>query len=196
MILDLHVHSNDSQCSKLTMKQIIQQARIKDLDSICIVNHDIITKYYPESMIKIFIGCEITTKDGHLLTFGMNEEIPPKLSVEESIDLIREQGGIIIGAHPFRNIEHIETCTAELGFYDKILHIKLDAIEIKNGRNTNYENMQAKIANKLLKLPEVGGSDAHLIEEIGKIKMKTPNKIENIDDLIHSIKKEKLKLIF
>ena len=196
MILDMHVHSNDSHCSKLTMKQIINQAKLKDLDAICIVNHDIITRKFPASRIKILIGCEITTRDGHLLGFGLNQEIPSKLSVEESIELIQEQAAISIGAHPFRNIEYIKTRATELGFHDKIFNINLDAIEIKNGRNTKHENMQAKKANEILKLPEVGGSDAHLLEEIGKIKMKSTNPIENIDDLIYSIKNRKLKLIF
>ena len=196
MILDLHVHSNDSHCSKLTMKQIVKHAKLQDLDGVCIVNHDIITRKFPASRIRIFIGCEITTRDGHLLTFGLNEEIPRKKPVEESIELIKEQGAISIGAHPFRNIEQVETCATELGFHDKIFNVNLDAIEIKNGRNTKHENGQAKKANEILKLPEVVGSDAHLIEEIGKIKMESMNPIENIDDLINSIKKRNLKFIF
>jgi len=178
------------------MKQIIKQALLKDLDCICIVNHDIISKKFPTSRINIIIGCEITTRDGHLLTFGLKNEIPHKLSVEKSIELIKEQGAISIGAHPFRNIKYVDTRAAELGFHDKIFNIQLDAIEIKNGRNTKHENVQAKKANEILKLPEVGGSDAHLIEEIGKIKMESMNPIENVDDLITSIKNRKLKFIF
>ena len=196
MILDLHVHSNDSHCSKLTMKQIIQIAKSQDLDLVCIANHDIITKDFPTSRINILIGCEITTRDGHLLTFGLTEEIPRKLSVEESIELVKEQGGITIGAHPFRNIEHVDTTATELGFHDKIFNIKLDAIEVKNGRNTKHENTQAKKANEILKLPEVGGSDAHTVEEIGNVKMVSRNPIENIDDLIKSIKNRDLRIIF
>ncbi|MHA1783667.1 MAG: PHP domain-containing protein, partial [Candidatus Helarchaeota archaeon] len=67
MLFDLHVHSKDSSCSKLTMKQIIMSAKLKDLDAVCIVNHDKISEIHLKSRILILIGCEVTTKDGHLL---------------------------------------------------------------------------------------------------------------------------------
>ncbi|NHI92875.1 MAG: hypothetical protein EAX96_10270 [Candidatus Lokiarchaeota archaeon] len=193
MRIDLHVHSKDSSCSKLTLKQIINQAKFKDLDAICIVNHDIITRNIPNSSILVLVGCEITTKDGHLTTFGINEEIPHLLPVEEAIELLKEQGALIIGVHPFRNIEYVGDTALELGHNDRIFQLNLDAIEIINGRNNKFENFQAKKANEILKLSEVGGSDAHLIEEIGVITMETNIEIRNIDDLIYSIKNRKLK---
>ena len=194
--IDLHVHSNDSHCSKLSLKQIINQARLKDLDAVCIVNHDIITRNVPESKVLLLVGSEISTKDGHLTAFGIAEEIPRNIPVENAIELIQEQGALAIGVHPFRNIEHLGTRALELGHFDKIFELKLDAIETINGRNNKKENLEAKKANKILNLPELGGSDAHLIEEIGAITMQTENEIENIDDLIDSIKKRKLKFTF
>ena len=196
VFIDLHVHSNDSQCSKLTLKQIINQAKIKDLDIVCIVNHDIITRNIPPSRVLILVGCEITTRNGHLTAFGLTEEIPPRLPTEEAIELIKEQGALVIGVHPFRNIEHVGSTALELGHHDKIFELKLDDIETINGRNNKKENHEAKMANKILKLPALGGSDAHLIEEIGSVSMKTEAEIRNIDDLIDSIKKRELNFTF
>ena len=36
-------------------------------------------------------GVEITSKDGHILAYGVEENIPPKLSAEETLDLIRRE---------------------------------------------------------------------------------------------------------
>ena len=119
MLFDLHVHSKDSSCSKLTMKQIIMSAKLKDLDAVCIVNHDKISEIHLKSRILILIGCEVTTKDGHLLIFGLNEEITKDLPVEEALELIHEQGAIAIGAHPFRNIEYVENSATEKSISSK-----------------------------------------------------------------------------
>ena len=46
------------------------------------------------------VGEEISTREGHMLALFIEKRIPADLSIERSIDLVHEQGGLAIVAHP------------------------------------------------------------------------------------------------
>lgn len=187
--IDPHIHSKNSSCSKLTLKQILFKAYEKDLDAICITDHDIITKMPLEKNILILIGSEITTKDGHILAYGISELIPRMLSAEETIDKIHEQGGIAVAAHPYRKFDQTSGEKIGLGNNDKIYSCHIDGIETLNFLNDSKENEEARKIAKLLKLPMLGGSDAHQVKEIGKVITKASFPLQTIDDFVYNIKK-------
>ncbi len=184
MIIDPHVHTNRSPCSIISFKQLILEALHKELDAVCITDHDTITKTPKTTQLKIFAGSEVSAKDGHILAYGISEPIP-KVSSEEAIELIHEQGGIAIAAHPFR------VTSNQLG--DKIFDIKLDGIETLNWANRIDENRKASKVARILKLSIIGGSDAHRMADIGCVITVTPHPLNDIDDFIKSLKKGELK---
>lgn len=191
--IDPHIHSKNSPDCKMTRKQIIFRALGLELDAICITDHDFITKMAPDTNIIILPGCEITTKHGHILAYGISEPIPINLSAEESIDKIHEQGGIAIAAHPYRKFGQKNSDIIGMGNSDKIYSCPLDGVEVLNALNNKKENSKARETAKLLKLPMIGGSDAHRRETIGKAVTKLTSNIETIDDFIKCIKNGKTK---
>src|SRR5215469_14800679 len=50
---------------------------------------------------EVIVGEEISTREGHLLALFLHEPVAPDQSIERSIDLVHEQGGLAIVAHPF-----------------------------------------------------------------------------------------------
>ncbi len=158
--LDLHLHSQyseDAQGSPEELKKILQT---KGFHGMSLTDHNTIKshKHAKKLTSKTFVvipGLEISTKDGHILAYNTTKLIPKGLSVVETVEKIREDGGIPVVPHLFRNMSGIKK--------EKLLTIidHLNAIEVFNGcslPNTNIKT--AKIAQKYT-LGGTGGSDAH-----------------------------------
>ena len=170
MKFELHCHTYYSKGKKipweatLSPEEVFKLAKKKNFSGVAITDHDT-TKGWKESKRAakkygvIFIpGVEITTLDGHVLALGINEPLPKELSLEETVELIHQQGGISIAAHPFdiRN-EGIKT---------KI--DKVDAVEVFNSLcHDRFSNFLAQRYAEKKKKPMVAGSDAHTKEMFG-----------------------------
>ncbi|MHA1270363.1 MAG: PHP domain-containing protein [Candidatus Helarchaeota archaeon] len=194
MIIDPHIHSKYSTCSKIGIKELFIVSIDNNLDGIIITDHNILsTKILDQlpieynDILKVFIGEEITTTKGDILAYGIYEEIPAGLSPEKTIKLIHDQNGIAVAAHPYRRKNKYGHSLLGLG--DEIFNLELDAIEGVNGGNRAGFNRHAIKSGKILNLPIIGGSDAHSTEEIGCVVMKMPN-FNNITEFITLIKKK------
>ncbi|MBE3559439.1 MAG: PHP domain-containing protein [Ktedonobacteraceae bacterium] len=174
---DLHMHSTYSD-GTASIKEILEYTQQQtNLDVIAITDHDVIEgalrardlwtrgKY----RFDFVVGEEVTTKEGHLLGLFIEKRIPPGLSMERSIDLIHEQGGLAVIAHPLhRFFRH--SCQKEV--MDRIhssRDVWFDGIETWNASFCGfYANYIAMGANRTIYgLPEVGNSDAHTPTAIG-----------------------------
>jgi predicted metal-dependent phosphoesterase TrpH len=103
---------------------------------------------------------EVSTNKGHIVALGINEEIKRGLSPEETVEKIREAGGIAIAPHPF--VRYRE------GLCDKIKDLDVDAIETLNSRYIfGYSNWRAKKLAEERGIPQIGASDAHFLGAIG-----------------------------
>ncbi len=174
---DLHMHSTYSD-GLYTPEQILNHVENStDLDVIALTDHDAIEGSlrmrdlwqrgnYRFDMV---VGEEISTKEGHLLALYIEKLIPPGLSVEKSIDMIHEQGGIAVMAHPLHRLFR-HSCQREV--MDRIHASKdvwLDGIETWNASFCGiYANQVAMRVNReVYGLPELGNSDAHTLKAIG-----------------------------
>ena len=163
MRFDLHIHSNHSSDSSLSVDDILKQAFSKGLDGIAICDHNTVEgsicaiERARELNIPLLVlpGIEISTNEGHLIVLGVRENIPSNLPYAETIRIAREKGGVVIAAHPFK--------IGSIGFGAK----EADAIETFNSRCLFGENTEAKEMAKALGKPEVGGSDSHMLATIG-----------------------------
>lgn len=174
---DLHMHSTYSDgCG--TIEEILEHVQQNtDLDVIAITDHDVIEgalqardRWSQGSYrFDFIVGEEVTTTEGHLLGLFIEKRIPRGLSMERSIDLIHEQGGLAIVAHPLhRFFRH----SCQKPVMDRIHASKdvwLDGIETWNASFCGiYANYIAMAANrKQYHLPEVGNSDAHTLSALG-----------------------------
>ncbi len=175
---DLHMHSTYSDGIG-TIDQILDHVQHKtDLDVIAVTDHDVIEGSLRARDLwekgnyrfDFIVGEEVSTKEGHLLGLFIERLVPQGLSMERSIDLIHEQGGLAIIAHPLHPLfKH--SCSRET--MDRIHNtsdVWFDAVETWNASFCGiYANRQAMRANRLVYgLPEVGNSDAHTLNAIGR----------------------------
>jgi len=163
MRFDLHIHSNYSSDSNLSVHDILKQAVRKGLDGIAICDHNTVEgslhaiQRARELNLSLIVipGIEISTSDGHLIVLGIRENIQPDLPVSETITIARQKGAVVIAPHPFKK--------NSIGYAAK----DADAIETFNSRCMFGENEKAKELALSLGKPEVGGSDSHLLSAIG-----------------------------
>ncbi|MBO0790253.1 MAG: PHP domain-containing protein [Ktedonobacteraceae bacterium] len=174
---DMHMHSSYSD-GTATIEQILKHVQKNtDLDVIAITDHDVIEgalrarDLWAKGSYRFdfVVGEEITTREGHLLGLFIEKRIASGLSMERSIDLIHEQGGLAVVAHPLHKFFR-HSCQRDV--MDRIHASKdvwLDGIETWNASFCGiYANYIAMNANRTrYGLPELGNSDAHTASSVG-----------------------------
>ncbi len=162
MKFDLHIHSKYSYDSFLNSLDIIKIAKKKGLDGIAVTDHNSIkggvevSKQNNDTDFHVIIGSEIKTENGDVIGLFLNEEIKSRIFIQVVED-IKEQGGIVVLAHPFRK--------GIIFPIDLMKHIEL--IEAFNARSPRSLNAEALMLAKRFKKPVTSGSDAHFKFEIG-----------------------------
>jgi predicted metal-dependent phosphoesterase TrpH len=172
-IADIHTHTRCSGFGRYSFlhfpesvtepAKAVEAARKKKLDVLCITDHNtiqgaIIAKKRAAG-IDVVIGEEISSADGEILALFIQEEIKPELGAPETIDLIHDQGGVAVAAHPFS-----PQCPS-LG--KKICDLKLDGVEVFNACHRDaYTNLMAQTFSPA-GMAWLGSSDAHSINMIG-----------------------------
>jgi len=197
MLAELHSHSVYSRQIKVVVEGLdrpdamVRAAKSKGIEALAITDHDEIKgslqalKLGKKYGISIIPGMEVTTSRGHLVALGIEELIPKGLSVEESLDLIHEQGGIGIASHPFDVKQEGMKHKAKI----------CDAIEIFNALNIErISNWKAAIFAKKYRLPGVAVSDAHWTRMIGR-SLTDIHSEPDIDQMLKAIRKNRVDLI-
>ncbi|MGP0082273.1 MAG: PHP-associated domain-containing protein [Steroidobacteraceae bacterium] len=176
MIADLHVHTRLSSDSNAAPEQYLEFAKSSGhgLGAICFTEHRLfpsdreVGRLYEELaeqfQIAIFKGIEADTDLGHLLLFGVTDEVIRRfdltarmLKSDSLIEVLHHEGGVAIPAHPFRGSGYGSRLDALVSRHGAAL----GAIEVLNGQNSIEENQRAQDAALKLGLTAVGGSDAH-----------------------------------
>lgn len=167
---ELHCHSAASYDGRDPIDLLLAQAAAVDLDAIAITDHDAIeasldaVRHASEYGLLGIPGIEITTAAGHVIGLGVREPIPAGLSYGETLDRIREQGGIAVVPHPFQ--------PSRSGIAPNVTREELaaaDAIEVYNSRLlTGRANRKAEAFARSRNLPMTAGSDAHISEMVGQ----------------------------
>ena len=110
MFIDLHMHEmRNSGDSFLALEEIVEIAKKKGLDAICITDHDSMDirdfaqEYSRKTGFPIFVGIEFYSLQGDIIAYGVRDYPRERVSAQEFSDLVREQGGVCYSAHPFRN---------------------------------------------------------------------------------------------
>lgn len=162
-IFDLHIHSIYSQDSILKPERIIKIAKKKGLSGIAVTDHNTIkgaikTKsVVPDGDFMVIVGAEIKTDKGEVIGLFLSEEIKSGEFVEV-IEEIKDQDGITVLPHPYRN----RLCNPE------DLLKKVDLVEGLNARTAKKLNQKAQVSAKKFEVPIIAGSDAHTYFEIGQ----------------------------
>ena len=170
---DIHMHTNLGD-GWSTPAQVIEQATKKGLRLIAITDHDHVegAKRVAEllerqqSQLQMITGVEVSTRQGHLLGLFVTKAPGAMRSVEESIEAIKEQDGLVIVPHPLGRLVP-SLSRAKIG---ELLSkgYPIDGIEIYNPTPANASMRSVvRAANREWCLAETGGSDAHFWQHIG-----------------------------
>lgn len=176
---DTHLHTSYSGFTALGLLKFpeavispeahVDDARRRGLDVIAITDHNeikgaFVAEKYARKFddIEVIVGDEIMTSDGEVIGLDLTEYIEPGLSVEETVDRIREQGGLVIAPHPFSF--HV------YGLKERMFDVKVDGFETINGGHPDaYSNW---FADKVMKAfpgrwAALSSSDAHSLYTAG-----------------------------
>ncbi len=158
----IHVHTHYSPDSNLSPRELLRAARREGIGCIAITDHDEIDGALEAHRlardVRVIVGEEVSTTEGHLIGLYLRERIPPGLSPEETIRRIRRQGGLVLAPHPFTLL-----CSHSLRRATHRIAHELDAIEVVNSQNPlPWEDAwTARFARRRGIVPYVG-SDSHL----------------------------------
>lgn len=164
--IDPHVHSEDSYDGHEPIEFILGHASDIGLDGVVITDHDQISESLraaelaPEYGLVGIPGTEVSTAAGHLLAIGVEQCIPRGRPFKETIERVRELGGIAVVPHPFQRSRHgvrkrhIDDC---------------DGIEVYNSMLfTGFRNRRANTFAERRDYPKLGASDAHSLRNVGR----------------------------
>lgn len=185
MLIDIHVHTTASTCSRLTIEEIVTHATEMGLNGVCITDHnsvDVLKHIKPglqPNGLWLFVGQEYHTDHGDFLVFGPQEPLPAGLTARRLLKSVAQTGGAAIAAHPFRKAKP----TAEAVIRNRWCRI----VESVNGRNQAHENHATLRWLNRYPLTQCGGSDAHTIEELGRICTRFHLPIHTLGDLIFAL---------
>jgi len=195
--IDLHTHSFPaSQCSSAGVDELIVEAKRIGLDAICLTDHNIVwspadvADLIQKHGFPVFRGNEITTDQGDMLVFGMQEDVKGIINLGDLKKMVDSAGGFMIAAHPFRGF--LVFNTSQIGMtVEKAMQRpafqQVHALEVLNGKVTKQENRFAEKVATGLGLPTTGGSDAHAVGDVGKYVTCFQRKIENDQELVAAL---------
>jgi predicted metal-dependent phosphoesterase TrpH len=175
---DMHLHSLYSDGTSGVEALLDHVERHTDLDLMAITDHERVDGALRAREIHaagafsfdLVVGEEITTRRGHLLALFIEERIPALRPLTETLERVHDQGGLAIAAHPLAPL------TPSLGrrsllslHHDPDPRHHLDGIELLNpsaaGRSRRLDRLH--LNQRVLHLPAVGNSDAHILEHVG-----------------------------
>jgi predicted metal-dependent phosphoesterase TrpH len=177
-IADLHMHSRYSD-GLSSVEDILQRAEEMRLDMIALTDHDTMDGVEEARSLSgrygvaVIPGCEISTRDGHLVALFLKHPVQKGLPLADTLRLLREQRAVAFGPHLFeaRLLHGLQANTiakilsAEDPFRDVLL-----GVEIYGGGNLLMRDYsaRARALADLHNLAHIGSSDSHQPATVGQ----------------------------
>jgi len=175
--IDLHMHTNHSHDCATPVETLLATALEVGLHGIAVTDHNEISgalqaaALAPRYGIEVIVGEEVkTAAEGEVIGLFLRERIPPGLTLLETIEAIKDQGGIVYVPHPFDRLHSVPDYRHLLAVVEH-----LDGIEVYNARVAfaAYNAEAARFAAKY-RLPGGAGSDAHVPQGLGSARVRLP----------------------
>jgi predicted metal-dependent phosphoesterase TrpH len=171
---DLHIHTKYSMDSSTRLEQVIQACQKHRINCIAIADHGAIEgalKLKQMAPFNVIVAEEILTTRGEIMGMFLKELVPSGLSIDESIERIKKQDGLVCAQHPF---DKFRSDALKKEVMDEIAD-RIDLVEVFNARNPLLSSShQAKEFAEIHQLPGSVGSDAHAASEIGNAYIEIP----------------------
>jgi predicted metal-dependent phosphoesterase TrpH len=170
ILADLHLHTSWSHDCQIPVADLLDHAEDQGLGAIAVTDHNVFggaleaVELARGRDLVVIPGEEVKTHDqGEVIGLFLREEIPRGLSFGETVDAIREQGGVVYLPHPFDRLHAIpESATLHR-------HLEqVDVVEVYNARLLfeAYNDEALRFARKH-DVTMGAGSDAHVLQGVG-----------------------------
>jgi predicted metal-dependent phosphoesterase TrpH len=187
--VELHAHSALSYDGRDPVEMLLEQAAAVGLDALAVTDHDEIdaslraAELAEDYGLVGIPGMEVTSADGHVLAIGVEDAVPTGLPFTDTLDEIRDRGGLAVVPHPFQS--------SRSGVMANITKAELagaDAIEVYNSRLlTGRANRKAEKFAREHDLPMTAGSDAHIAEMVGQAVTRVGADEHSVDAILDAI---------
>ncbi|MFW9965146.1 MAG: PHP domain-containing protein [Candidatus Sifarchaeia archaeon] len=186
---DLHMHTHYSFDSLIRPEKLFKRAEKIGLNAIAITDHNTIrgslkaVEYAKDSNIIVVKGAEINTDLGDVIGLFLTEDIKSRI-FHDVITEIRDQNGLVYLPHPYSSSTKLNQMDIS----------KFDAIEVINGRKPQWQNKKAAELVGTLDTIGLGGSDTHIMFELGCIYNIAETPIDTEDSLREVIQRGKSRI--
>ena len=196
MIVDLHIHTTISGDSIITPDMLVSAAINAGLDGVCITEHGIEKSRIAQELalefdFPVFGGMEASTEFGDILIFGIDGYPRVIYKATELVEFVKEAGGVLIAAHPFRSnfgrSTYKNSLSVDAACESRILQL-VDAMETFNGWSTEEEAALCQEVSSTLGLKSTGGSDAHIPKQVGCCVTIFEDRIKNEAEFVEALK--------
>jgi len=187
--VELHAHSSASYDGRDSVDMLLERAAEVGLDALAVTDHDEVSgglevaERAAEYGLVGIPGVEVSSAAGHVLGLNVTEGIDPGLPFAETVDRIRERGGIAVVPHPFQEMRSGVLANIEA---EELL--AADALEVYNSRLvTGYSNRQARRFADRHDMPITAGSDAHVSDMVGRAVTVVDTDDRTADDICEAV---------
>lgn len=199
-ILDLHSHSEASEDSRAPLEAYLNWLRLRHaerpLHGIVLTEHrqfNAAADYRAlEDKFGILVlkASEVETDYGHVLVFGVNEEMTRRfdfadvrLPAQELIDEVARMGGVAVPCHPGRPTVGLCEHYAKKPPLENVV-----AVEVLNGGSRRGEDERSEELVQRFGYGAIGGSDSHLVSLIGLCATRFDADVRTIEDLVRELR--------
>jgi glycosyltransferase involved in cell wall biosynthesis len=186
--VDLHMHTDHSYDCATPVEVLLAEAKARGLGAIAVTDHNEISGALEAAQkangIKVIVGEEVKTADqGEVIGLFIERKIPRGMTLQETIDEIKRQGGIVYVPHPFDRMHSVPDYEHLLAVLDGV-----DAIEIFNPRIAIAEfNEEAVRFAAKYRVPAGAGSDAHVPQGLGSVRIRMRD-FEGPEEFLESLR--------
>lgn len=188
---DLHIHTMYSMDCVTPIEKIVSRCMETGINCIAIADHGTAEgglKMQKIAPFPVIVAEEILTPDGEIMGMFLKETIPSRISIEEAIERIKAQDGLVGIPHPFDTFGRIGLGQKSV---EKIID-KIDFLEAFNSRSPfKQTSVKVQAFAKKHNIPFTAGSDAHTINEIGKAYVEMPE-FKDKNDFLQALAKGKV----
>ncbi len=161
----LHVHTDFSYDSNITIEQLARFCEEQRFGCVAVTDHDSIEgarRLASMTDVNVIVGEEVTTSEGHLIGLFLTEWIRPGMSALDTAKAIRAQGGLVLLPHPF-----VRAFGCGIGEAVWRMSEWIDAVEVCNAQNLSRRaDRLAREFADAFDLPHYVGADSHMNSSI------------------------------
>src|SRR2546423_11704461 len=180
---DLHMHTTASDGWPSPQK-LVDHARVVGLDVIAVTDHDTIEGALRaaehaarRTKLQVVVGEEVSSRDGHIVALFIERRIRPGMTAAATVHAIHDQGGLAVAVHPFWRTQRRTRSGKVHGVGWLAAELEFDAVEVENATPGFYVfNQLARRLNMGLGAAELGGSDGHILDAVGRAYTEFPGR--------------------